>query len=477
VCACLDGGEGPSTRRTTGSLRIAEENLRPGSPDWDAQLYAGVDSTIAAFGLPLSLGIGDTLHIFVDAKLPPVSVSIYRLGWYSGLGARRIARHQPVAAPRQPACSAPSPGPSVCAWSETDSFVVNSTWPPGLYLAKVADSLGQAGAFPFVVRSSLPAQFAVVLPFTTYQAYDHWGGTSLYSGPGATPGQASAARAVKVSFARPLDVVTLRGHFLGTDYPLVRWLEQHAYDVSYMTDYDFHLGREPNPAVAWLFSGHSEYWSWPMWVRANSARAHGINLAFLGGNDVYWVVRYEALSVNGVYVPVVVCYRDASLDPLGATPGLATVQFRSPPNNSPENALVGVMTPPGALVQHWPVDLVVATDSDPFMEGTGLTTGMHLSKVAGWEGDRLVDNGATPHGIRILFASPFIPVGDTAASGLLQATVYRWTPSGAIVFAAGEPGFAWGLTTYRQLVARPELDRFLDNVLQGFAKARVGQAP
>ena len=266
---------------------------------------------------------------------------------------------------------------------------------------------------------------------------------------------------------------------MSVDYLLVRWLEHNAYDVTYITDYDFHVGRGADPRVAWLFAGHSEYWSWPMWLRANDARARGINLAFLGGNDVYWLVRFETISVSGLDAPVVVCYRDALRDPLGGTPGLATVRFRSAPNNAPENALVGVMSVSGRPMRSQPIDLVVANGTDPLMTGTGLTTGQHIPQVAGWEGDRRVDNGATPPGIRVLFQSPYVPMGDSLATERIEATVYVSQPSGAVVYASGEPGFAWGLTTYqtydRRFVARPSLARFLDNVFRAFAVARTNR--
>jgi len=473
--ACLDLVETPDTRGPGRSLTIEEENLRPGSSDWDAGFYLRADSNISGYGLPFSVRVGETLHLFVTAKLPPVSISIYRLGWYGGAGARLVARHvpRPVAAPG--GWSAASPGPSARAWSETDAFIVEPAWLPGAYVARFADSLGRPGAFPFVVRSDRPAAFVVVLPFATYQAYNAWGGTSLYAGPDSTRRESYSHRAFKVSFARPLSDVVMRGPVFGVDYLLVRWLERSAYDVDYITDYDFHLGRGPDPQVAWLIAGHSEYWSWPMWLRANAARAQGISLGFLGGNDIYWVARFESVSVSGMDAPVVVRYRDAALDPLGTTAGLATVLFRSAPNNTPENALIGVMGTSWALIRHSPVDLVVANGSDPLMAGTGLTTGAVIPRVTGWEADRLVDNGATPPGIRVLFESRYIPVGDSTSRGLLQSTVYTWPASGAIVYAGGAPGFAWGLSTYRQYVARPPIARFLHNVLEAFVAARSGR--
>jgi hypothetical protein len=466
--ACLDPAGAPVR---SPSRIVAEENLKPGALGWDHP-GVGPDSVIGGYGLPLSLRAGDTLHMFISAQRRLVTISVYRLGWYGGIGARLVARHVRPA-DRQPSCSAFSPGPSVCDWSETDRVVIDPSWLPGVYLARFADLPGNTRAFPFVVRSDRPAMFTVVLPFATYEAYNRWGGTSLYGGPGATGLEAYANRAVKVSFARPLSDHVLRSEFLGDDYLLVRWLEEMAYDVNYLTDYDFHVGRGLDPHAGWLFAGHSEYWSWPMWLRANAAREKGISLGFLGGNDVYWVIRFEGVAVNQLDAPVVVCYRDASLDPLGTTPGQATVHFRDAPNNTPENALVGVMSGPRSLIRGSPIDLVVATASDSLMAGTGLSTGEHIVQVAGWEADRLSDNGSTPAGIRVLFESPYVPMEDTTRAELMHSTVYTWPASGAIVYASGQPGFAWGLETYQQFLARPPLQRLLRNLLDAFVAARA----
>lgn len=476
VAACLERVAAPGAAGAMGSGAIQDENLRGGSPSWDAALWGNADTAISGYGLPTSLVAGDTLHLFVSATHAPVTILVYRLGWYRGVGARLVARHDARPAVVQAACAPPVPDAKVCAWSETDRFAVGADWLPGVYLARFVDALGRARAFPFVVRSTRPAPFVVVLPFATYQAYNAWGGTSLYRGPGATRQEAHANRAVKVSFARPFSEQVVRDIFLGTDYVLIRWLEENGYDVNYITDHDFHLGRGPDPHVAWLFAGHSEYWSWPMWVRANQARDRGTSLAFLGGNDIYWLIRYEAVSLNRLDAPVVVCYRDATRDPLGGTPGLATVLFRAPPNNTPENSLIGVMGARGMIMRSPPVDLVVADGSDPLMRGTGLQTGDHIVRASGWEADRVVDNGATPAGIRVLFRSPYVPIGDAVATAVQvqEATVYTWRPSGALVYASGQPAFARGLATYREHSGRPALQRFLRNVLEAFVAARRG---
>jgi hypothetical protein len=74
-----------------------------------------------------------------------------------------------------------------------------------------------------------------------------------------------------------------------------------------------------------------------------AARDRGVHLAFLDSNNVYWQVRFEA-AASGAPDRVLVCYKDAALDPLRATsPSLTAVLWRDPPVGEPENALLGVM--------------------------------------------------------------------------------------------------------------------------------------
>jgi len=126
-------------------------------------------------------------------------------------------------------------------------------------------------------------------------------------------------------------------------------------------------------------------------------------------------------------------------------------------------------------MRNTPVDLVVLNGSDPLLAGTGLKTGEHIPRVAGWEADRIADNGATPPDLRVLFEGSYVPMGDTMATAVLQATVYTWPASGAMVYASGEPGFAWALSTYNRYTERPAMGRFLRNVLDAFVAARGRQ--
>src|SRR5439155_18298766 len=83
------------------------------------------------------------------------------------------------------------------------------------------------------------ADLLAQMSFSTYQAYNSWGGKSLY--PSLSISNKSAA---KVSFNRPYltsgaSISRGSGEFLaarsipGWECNMVRWLEREGYDVSY----------------------------------------------------------------------------------------------------------------------------------------------------------------------------------------------------------------------------------------------------
>ena len=97
----------------------------------------------------------------------------------------------------------------------------------------------------FVVRDddrSPEAQALVVIPTATYQAYNTWGGKSLYFDKnGGADTVSGTKRAVKVSFNRPLDDPTRqRDGYFGPDFDMVQWLEEQGYDVTYTDDVAIH---------------------------------------------------------------------------------------------------------------------------------------------------------------------------------------------------------------------------------------------
>src|SRR5205807_861164 len=128
--------------------------------------------------------------------------------------------------------------------------------------------------------------------------------------------------AVKVSFDRPYMFDSMSVSPLQLEDSLVRYLERGGYDVSYTTDVDtdLHPGELLQHRLV-LTAGHSEYWSKAMRDAWERARDLGTNLAFMGGNSVYWQIRYEDGDRT------IVEYRDPKKDP-NPSQAVKTVQFR-----------------------------------------------------------------------------------------------------------------------------------------------------
>ena len=247
---------------------IACENLKPGTPSsvWDVS-GAG-DTTIQGFATAMSVTPGQTEQFKVDTTASAFTLDIYRLGYYNGNGAHLVATVTPTTAKNQSNClTDPASGLIDCGnWTVSASWTVPADAVSGIYFAQVlASDNGGASHIFFVVRESDTASHhsdvVIQTSDTTWQAYNQYGGNSLYvGGPGTSPG-----RAYKVSYNRPL---TTAADTAGQDcvfnaeYPMVRWLEANGYDVSYISGVDTdRSGALLLQHKLFLSVGHDEYWS------------------------------------------------------------------------------------------------------------------------------------------------------------------------------------------------------------------------
>src|SRR4029077_10206576 len=117
-------------------------------------------------------------------------------------------------------------------WTPTTKFVISEERPVGSYLLKLVASRGEQRRVPLTVRDDAStATYVVENAVTTWQAYNRWGGCSLYLCPGG-PGD----RAQMVQFYRPYDIVTDgSGDFVGNELPLIMRAEELNLDVTYIT--------------------------------------------------------------------------------------------------------------------------------------------------------------------------------------------------------------------------------------------------
>ncbi|HLH71892.1 MAG TPA: N,N-dimethylformamidase beta subunit family domain-containing protein, partial [Chloroflexota bacterium] len=406
-----------------------------------AQTPVWTDTVIRGYFDQQSVNAGQSIRLFVSTAQPSFNVDLYRMGWYGGAGARLIASYTGLPGQNQPV---PTPDPSTgliaANWQPSLTITTGTTWLSGVYLAKLTASSGDAGYALFVVRNDgAQADILYEVPFATYQAYNNWGGKSLYdfSSTNSIP-------AVKVSFDRPYAAWAGAGSFFDGDYNMILWLEQQGYNVTYVTSIDI----QTNPAIlngrkVFLSPWHDEYWSKGMRDNLTAAFNRGMNLLFLGANAIYWQIRWEN-SASGAANRVIVCYKDATTDPLAKTqPALTTVAWRDPPVNQPESALLGEQFN-GYFNYGTSYPWVVQNANHWLYSATGLQNNQTIPGLVGYEYDNTA--GGTVAGATQLSLSPVTNLAnvDTGEPDTASATIYR-ASSGAWVFDAGTIYWSWKL--------------------------------
>lgn len=450
---------------------VAAENQRPGSADWLLTRPA-LGREIEGYASATSVDRGGAIQFFVHTAEPGFVLEVFRIGWYQGLGARRVAGPWtlPGTVQDMPEMDVAT-GLVDCDWRVSHTLVTATPgdpddWVSGVYLARLtASGSGAQSYIVFVVRDDRrAAQLLVQLPVTTYQAYNAWGGKSLYHW-----GSSGQQRAQKVSFNRPYAANGQNpaaaygvgaGEFLtnvqphpdrygpanaGWDVNMVRWLEREGLDLAYGTNLDTHA----SPALlqrhrGWLSIGHDEYWTWEMRHQVQAARDAGVNLGFFSANSAYWQVRLEPSPATGAADRIMVCHKKAKKDPLAAQGDSTrlTDKWRSPTVNLPEEALIGVMYVADPVIDG---DVVVAAPEHWVFAGTGLRAGDRLPGLLGYEVDCVHDRAGST--VQVLAESPWTTRSDPPESGVSHMTVYT-APSGATVFAAGTIQWAWGLDDF-----------------------------
>ena len=464
---------------------IVVENQNPGTTNWMISVAsAATDSQgqIKGYASATSVNKGQSITFFVSAQPAQTFViDLYRMGWYQGLGGRFIEHIGPLNATPQPVCPTDSTtGMIACSWAAVYTLITQTSWTSGVYLALLTNSQGFKNYIEFVVRDdSRQAALLYQQPVNTYQAYndypyDQRTGKSLYqfNSYGATTISGST-NAVKVSFDRPYNgdgTGSVWGQtFFSWEFAFLRWMEKSGYDVTYATDVDTHTNGSMLLNYRGIISvGHNEYFSKPMYDAFVAAVAAGVNLAFFGADQNDWQVRFEPSS-SGATNRVVVCYRDANLDP-NTDPTLKTVHWRDVPLNRPEQTLYGVQFTNQTLWNsrnngYYPY--IVNNSGNWVYAGTGFRDGDSVPGLVGYEADRWFTEYPSPNAVSgtftLLSHSPFTTTGN--ASDYSNSSVYQ-APSGAWVFTAGTMGWSYALDNFNgNNVTDPRIQQATANIL------------
>ena len=444
---------------------IVAENALAGTSAWHGA--SSTPQAIEGYVSEVSAAPGDTIHFHVSTRpAARYRIELYRLGWYGGRGGRLVAcvpscdrdtKGATQALPPQPNNADLQP-PVRASWPTTGAVRVDRTWTSGYYEAwfrlTSGPQAGRGSASFFVVRPFWRRHDAILVqvPVNTWQAYNEWGGRSLYTTDSEPAGY-------RVSFDRPYaggKDKEFRGDPapLNNEIQLVRFLERNGYDVAYQTDLD--TDRNPDSLLRHrlvMTAGHDEYWTTAIRDAFDLARDRGVNLAFMGANVGFWQMRYEDGGRT------IVEYRRATLDP-EPNPWLKTVPFRRlvPPRPECELRGVGWRNGYGSMRDYAPV---AASLSDQWFAGTGFTATSTLPGLVGTEWDFFEPGCKVP--------TPTVLFHYEGTPGNADAVRYR-ASSGALVFSAGSLGFSLGLDEFGAHRADPRLQRFMRNALRDLVR-------
>ena len=281
---------------------ITAENAKPGTRDWILR-HTRIDPStryrcpwIEGYCSHASVRAGDILQVFVSTNpAADFTLDLYRLGYYGGAGGRLIQHFGPLSGRTQPDPPIGEKRLRDCVWEPSLEIPIPADWPSGVYLGKLTESREQLQSYViFIIRDERPASIVFQCSDNTWQAYNRWPSQfSLYDNG---EHQWWWGGGVAISYNRPYGkycqifdapLSTGSGEFLLWEFPVAYWLEQHGYDVTYISNLDTHADHATLlRGKALLSVGHDEYWSIEMFNHVKAAIAAGVSVAFLSGNAV-----------------------------------------------------------------------------------------------------------------------------------------------------------------------------------------------
>ncbi|WP_222849265.1 N,N-dimethylformamidase beta subunit family domain-containing protein [Trebonia kvetii] len=438
VSACSGAARSAGGRPAAATARPwrkpVPENKLPGTADWVIH-HLGAEHEIEGYAGLASVRAGEQVPLFVSTTARSFTVTAYRLGWYQGLGARRLWGSKTIRGGAQKAATVSGATKTVATAWEPLLHIPTDDWPAGAYLLKLHASSGAQRYVPVTVRSESCAGKVVLKNCVqTWQAYNTWGGYDLYKGPNG----AYADRSLVVSLDRPYgdnganmfltyerNVIKLAEHLT---------IEPGGLDLAYVTSMD--IAADPHlldGASALISMGHDEYWTPQERTHVTAARNKGVNLAFFGANALFRRTRLESSTLGAARQ--VVCYKtDYTADPeYHKDPTEVTSDWREPPNSAPESSLIGT------IYEGYPVDasFVVSAPKSWVYKGTGVPKGASFPHLVGVEYDRVDPAFPVERPIEVLSHSPLTcngvaSYGDSAyythkgGAGVYNSGTMRW---------------------------------------------------
>ena len=449
---------------------IRQENAKPGTRDWlltktrtvpgkiNSILLNGRSQVIEGYCSANSVRAGEKLQIMVSANPESAfKLEIYRTGYYNGDGARLMKRFDSLKGITQPDPPVGENYVRECQWEPAVEFEIPKDWLSGVYLGKLtAEKENLQSYVIFIVRDDRPCDLLFQCSDLTWSAYNRWPTDysiytkhKEYSSTGVPSGTVSFDRPYAL-FTHPVNKIKKSGgsgEYLPWEFPMAFWMEQHGYDVSYISNIDTHA--DPVGLLrtkGFISVGHDEYWTLDMYNNVHRAREEGVSLAFFGGNSVLCVVP---MLPSGNGTPNRATRREGWFMPVSgkipeAVKRKMVNQEGFEPNMGPDGArLMGArLDNSGKSGGRGSGDWTCTMPQHWLFEGTGMKKGDSVKGLVGWEwhGAPAMD---LPGLNVVAEGTPFI---NGKEMGRYTSTLYDG-PKGNVVFNAATIWWANGLTS------------------------------
>ena len=372
---------------------ITDENAKSGTADWRLDRVEQATAPIQGYASKQSVAAGETIE-FKVSTLPAsrFRIEFFRTGYYGGLGARKVHEIGPLKGKPQ---SMPEPRLGSkrlieCLWDTSAEVTIPDDWVSGVYLARLTTLPDRGNDFRqnyivFIVRDERPCDLLFQCSDNTWQAYNRWGGGSLYKHPAGN--QRAFAH---VSFDRPYGKYpqsfmpnpqsTGSGEWLLFEYPMAYWLEREGYDVSYCSNSDLLTPERGLKCKGFLSVGHDEYWDLRQFYSVEKLRDAGVSLMFFSANSCCWVSPLMD-STDGR--PNRITHRGG---PYGAQNDYAIAReqnYGSYPHRGPDEGLLMGARNIHRVIGHG--DWTCSLPDHWMFDNTGMKKGDSVQGLIGWE--------------------------------------------------------------------------------------------
>lgn len=404
----------------------------------------------------LSYRGGETVEVHVSTRAAAYEVTVERWG-----AERAVVWRSPVPIPGVLHEVPDDADANGCGWPVAVHIPTDATWRSGFHLV----TLRAVGAAPgrdvahagFVLRSASPqASMLFVLGTNTWNAYNTWGGCSLYTGGHqvsfrrpftrgmlcreVTERDDRKARPVRWDEEPDPDGMIYQRYRAERALPaaigssgwfiherrFVEWAEGAGYTFDYAVSSD--LDDDPDALsgyAAMVSVGHDEYWSAPQRATLERHLARGGHLASFSGNTMFWQVR---LTDDGAMI----CHKYSAhrIDPVLGTDAEATMagMWADPVVGKPEAMVLGAGSAWGLYHRFGRATargvggFIVYRDDHWLLDGTGLGYGDVLGARDGVVGYETL-------GCHLQFDEEHLPVSSRADHSPADHTIVAMCPS------------------------------------------------